>query len=48
MRTSRIKRRLCGLTALFALLCTGCDGTGTWDIVRGSLQLAAGIVDVAT
>ena len=48
MRTSRIKRRLSGLMALFALLCTGCDSTGTWDIVMGSLQLAAGIVDVAT
>jgi len=34
---------ICGLG-----LITGCDSSGVFDIVWGSLQLALGIVDVAT
>ena len=37
---------LCIVT-LSALLCAGCDSGGVFDIVLGSLRLAAGIVDVA-
>ena len=48
MRTTRVKRSLVSLTGLIALLCTGCDSGGTWDIVLGSLRLAEGIVNVAT
>ncbi|MCP4590431.1 MAG: hypothetical protein GY842_06795 [bacterium] len=40
----------CGGLLLVVLvgLLSGCDGGGVYDIVNGSLQLAFGIVDVAT
>jgi len=48
MRVHDIKKSLLSLTVLFAMLCTGCDSAGVYDIVLGSLRLAEGIVGVAT
>lgn len=48
MRDIVLRFRFVALTAATAVLCGGCDGGGVYDIVWGALQLAFGIVDVAT
>jgi len=48
MRNVVLRFRVVALTAATAALCGGCDGGGVYDIVWGALQLAFGIVDVAT
>lgn len=48
MRSTLARFQLVALTAVTAMLCGGCDGGGVYDIVWGALQLAFGIVDVAT
>ncbi len=48
MSRTLVRFRVVALAATTALLCGGCDGGGVYDIVWGALQLAMGIVSLAT